>query len=358
MPEAATRAGAPTRLPDVAAVVARELHPRVGRIASGEYPAAVLGALGAEGAFAAGDADLRAYEHKRLQVIRIVARCCLATAFLVWCQTAAVVYVRTGASDWLRAELLQAIERGHLLAGTGLSNAVKAAAGLERLRLRAVPAADGYRLSGTLPAVSNLGPGHWFGVVAGTGSGRMAALVPTDAPGIELVPRERFVALNGTGTYAVRFADVAVPGRWVLAADADAWLARIRPGFLLSQVGLGLGLADDVAAHAARRVARRPGLAWWAARLERRRRRVEAAVSAAAAAPPASDAEWRRLVRLRRASGRLALDAAETAAVADGSAGYQAGSWASRRAREAWFVAILTPSLVQLEVELRRGGER
>lgn len=343
---------------DVAGVVVRELLPRVDQIAAGEYPETVLHALGTAGALAAGDLDPWAYERKRLAVIRAVARCCLATAFLVWCHTAAVVYVRTGASPWLRSELLPALEQGAVLAGTGLSNPVKAAAGLERIRLRATPAGDGFRISGTLAAVSNLGPGHWFGVVAETGAGRVAALLPADAPGVELVPRDRFVALNGTATYAVRLVDVAVPARWVLARDADAWLARIRPGFLLSQVGLGLGLADDVAAHVGRRVGRRPGLAWWAARLERARRRLETALAGVAAAPPATEAEWRRLVHLRRAAGRLAFHAAEAVAVADGSAGYQSGSYASRRAREAWFVAILTPSLTQLEVERGRQGGR
>jgi alkylation response protein AidB-like acyl-CoA dehydrogenase len=343
---------------DVAAVVAQELSPRVGQIAAGEYPAAVLSALGAAGAFAAADMDVWTYERKRLEVIRTVARCCLATAFLVWCQTAAVAYVRTGTSDWLRTEILPQLETGRLFGGTGLSNAVKALAGLERLRLRAVAADGGFRLTGTLPAVSNLGPGHWFGVVAQTDCRRIAALVPTDAPGLELIPRDRFVALNGTATYAVRFGDVLVPDRWVLAADADAWLARIRPGFLLSQIGLGLGLADDVAAHVAHRLRRRPGITRWAARLERRRHGVEKALNAALAAPPASEAAWRQLVRLRRAAGRLALAAAETAVVAEGSAGYQAGSWASRRSREAWFVAILTPSLAQLELELAQGGRR
>jgi alkylation response protein AidB-like acyl-CoA dehydrogenase len=332
------------------AIVSSEVRPRADLTATGSYPAGLLRTLGRAGAFASTGLDWWVYEHKRVEVLRSVARGCLATAFLVWCQTAAVVYLRTGDSEHLRRELLPGLESGEILGGTGLSNAMKAAAGLEPIRIHATPTAQGFRLRGTLPAVSNLGPGHWFGVVAAVTANRhITVFVPTDAPGVQLLPRDRFAGLNGTATYAVRLMDVEVPVRWVLSDDADRWLHTIRPGFLLSQAGMGLGFVDDIVSHIARRIAHGRGTAAWLERVERGRRRGDRMLQELVGGP-----DWARVVALRRDIGRLVFEAWACAIVTDGSAGFQADGYLSRRGQEAWFYAIVTPSLAQLEHERQR----
>jgi alkylation response protein AidB-like acyl-CoA dehydrogenase len=48
--------------------------------------------------------------------------------------------------------------RGETLGGTGMSNPMKSFAQIESLLLKATPVDGGYRINGTLPWVSNLGP--------------------------------------------------------------------------------------------------------------------------------------------------------------------------------------------------------
>ncbi|MHB1671555.1 MAG: acyl-CoA dehydrogenase family protein, partial [Acidiferrobacter sp.] len=84
---------------------------------------------------------------------------CVSTGFLVWCQTSCAWYLQKSANAALKQSLLPAICSGEQLAGTGLSNLLKARSQIEPLRLRATQAPGGYRILGTLPWVSNLAPG-------------------------------------------------------------------------------------------------------------------------------------------------------------------------------------------------------
>jgi hypothetical protein len=58
---------------------------------------------------------------------------------------------------------------------------------------------------------------------------------------------------------------------------------------------------------------------------------------------------WPDVARLRLDAVYAALRAAQTAMPHVGSPGYKAGSDASRRLRETWFLANLTPMVRQLE---------
>ena len=63
--------------------------------------------------------------------------------------------------------------------------------------------------------------------------------------------------MDGTGTYAVQFRDVFIPDDQVLAAPAMPFVKKIRAGFILMQIGMGLGLIRDCVAHDARASGRR-----------------------------------------------------------------------------------------------------
>ena len=54
--------------------------------------------------------------------------------------------------------------------------------------------------------------------------------------------------MDGTGTYAVQFRDVFIPDDQVLAAPAMPFVKKIRAGFILMQMGMGLGLVRDCVA--------------------------------------------------------------------------------------------------------------
>lgn len=60
------------------------------------------------------------------------------------------------------------------------------------------------------------------------------------------------------------------------------------------------------------------------------------------------------ILRLRLAGGELSLRAAQAAMLHQGARGYLRNATAQRRLREAYFVAIVTPSLKHLRHQLTR----
>lgn len=70
-------------------------------------------------------------------------------------------------------------------------------------------------------------------------------------------------------------------------------------------------------------------------------------------APP-NLAKWRETLRPRREASFLALDATQSATMLAGAAGFREGSGVARRAREATFVAIVSPSVKHIGHELSR----
>ncbi|MDO9499773.1 hypothetical protein [Falsiroseomonas sp.] len=70
-------------------------------------------------------------------------------------------------------------------------------------------------------------------------------------------------------------------------------------------------------------------------------------------APP-NLAKWRETLRPRREASFLALDATQSATMLAGAAGFREGSGVARRAREATFVATVSPSVKHIGNELSR----
>ena len=135
---------------------------------------------------------------------------------------------------------------GARLGGTGMSNPMKAYAGIEPLLLKARRVDGGWCINGTLPWVSNLGPDHYFGAIAavqvdGACAGReLMFMLRCDAPGVTLRACPEFSGMEGTGTYSVHCKDLFVGSDDVVADPAKPYIARIRGGFVLLQCGIAL----------------------------------------------------------------------------------------------------------------------
>ena len=71
--------------------------------------------------------------------------------------------------------MLPQLASGEVLGGTGMSNPMKYFAAIESLALEGEAVAGGFRVSGRLPWVSNLGPGHVFGTAFKTAGQGAAA---------------------------------------------------------------------------------------------------------------------------------------------------------------------------------------
>lgn len=342
-------------------IVAQELAPLATRIdLEGYYPEDVLRRLGAAGAYAAhvGAAAGEGRTWDGVRALALVAEECLSTAFCMWCQDACAWYLAVTPNAALRAQYLDPVARGEVLGSTALSNPMKAFAGIETIRLKGRQVPGGYRVSGLLPFISNLGPGHVFGAILGTeDGGHVMALLDTTMTGLKAGQRAAFVALDGTRTWAVALHDCFVPDARILAAAAEAVVPKIRPSFILLQNGLAIGLMRDCLAMIGR-ATRSLGhvnryLPEQAAPIAQALERLERETEALCATPLATDRAYlRRVLQSRIDAGDWAVKAAHTALLHLGARGYVRTARAQRRLREAYFIAILTPAGKHLRKEL------
>lgn len=327
----------------------------------GLYPRGFLAQLGQAGGFAAAiptqygglGLDLAA----QIEVIAQVGRQCGSSAFLTWCQSACAWYLLQSPNAAPRERYLGSVARGTLLAGTGMSNAVKHLAGIERINLHGRREGDAYRISGALPWVSNIGPGHLVIVAASLeGGGYIMFALPLDTEGVILHECQEFSGMEGTGTLNIRLKNVLVPDADVLAHPdqfAD-YLQRIKPGFVLTQIGMGLGITeaslqtmrDCNVSHAHVNQYLDDQAPDLSAQLDALR------AATLALALQDTQAPLLEILRARARASELTLDAAQSAALHAGAKGYLMRSPAQRRLREALFVAIVTPALKHLRKEI------
>jgi alkylation response protein AidB-like acyl-CoA dehydrogenase len=355
---AVTPAGAPV-VEAVRRIAARDLAPIVRDIDAGQYPEAVLRAFGAAGAYAThlpnagtGSADLST----AIAAMAAAGEHCLSTAFCMWCQDALAWYVFASDNAPLKDAIGRGAARGEVLGGTGLSNPMKTFFGIETMRLKARRVAGGFAVRGALPWVSNLGPDHYFGAVFEIEDEPrrfVMAIVPCAAAGVTLVGDHKFVALDGTRTFGVQFRDVFIPDRNVLADPIEAYLKRIRAGFVLLQAGMAIGLIRGCIdlmrqmrtslAHVNKYLEMQPED--FAEQLSD----IESTVEQLAATPFEPDpAYWRQVIETRLAAGEASVAAAHAAMLHCGARGYVSTGAAQRRLRESYFVAIVTPATKQL----------
>jgi alkylation response protein AidB-like acyl-CoA dehydrogenase len=275
----------------------------------------------------------------------------------MWCQNALAWYIFASDNEELKASLGRRVAAGEALGGTALSNPMKTLFGIEPIRLKGARVEGGYAVRGALPYVSNLGADHYFGAVFETEDAPkryVMAIVSCAAQGVALSGNTRFVALDGTRTFSVQIRDAIIPNAYVLADPSDAFIKRIRAGFVLLQAGMGIGLVRGCVAlmqqvkgplgHVNKYLDVQPehlaeGLAG-----------IEASVERLAATPFESDqGYWRAVIEARLAISEVAVAAAHAAMLHCGARGYIANATAQRRLRESYFVAIVTPAIKQLK---------
>ncbi|ACA19150.1 putative acyl-CoA dehydrogenase [Methylobacterium sp. 4-46] len=338
----------------------RDLVPLVRRIdEEGLYPEAALRAFGAAGAYAAhlpaGGPRGAAHLGGAIQAVAEAGEHCLTAAYCMTCQAALAFVIACSHNAELRDGLGPRVAAGTVLGGVGLANPIKTYLGLERIALDGARAAGGYRVSGTLPFVSNLGPDHVFAAVFARPEGRTAmAVMRCGAEGLRLGEPGRFLALGGARTRAVEFRDVFVPDEDLLADPLEGFYKRVRAAVLLLQIGMAIGLVRgslrlmcDVArvlAPANRALDVQPR------EVSDRLDALEDEVDRLAATPFETDpAYWRRVLEARLAASELALCAAQNALLHCGTAGLLVGAGAQRRLREACFLAVATPAIKHLK---------
>ena len=335
----------------------------------GIYPVDAMRALGHAGAFGA---HLAAQTRQpapglgfAIQAMAEVGASCMSTAFCMWCQDACGWYLENTENAALRERLQPGIGSAGLLGGTGLSNPVKALSGIERFALRAEHVEGGYIASGVLPWVSNLGDGHWFGTVvedAADPDHRIMAMLRCGQPGVSIRQNAHFIALEGTGTYSVVLRRAFIASADILADPLADMVKRVKPGFILLQTGMGLGVirACVAAMHDANRrlAATNRYLPRQAGHFEDDLAMLDADIARLATTPLEPSPSYARAVlKARLRCSELALEAAQSALLHQGARAYLQGSTVSRLLRESYFVAIITPSIKHLRQELEMLGQ-
>jgi alkylation response protein AidB-like acyl-CoA dehydrogenase len=348
------------------AIVEQELKPLTARIdTEGLYPKAVMHSLGRAGAYRAHLAGARADGATDLpaaiRAMAAVSHECLSTGFAVWCQDTCAWYLQLG-NPAARELWLESLASGTVLGGTGMSNTMKAFAGIEDLRLSGERVDGGYVVNGSLPWVSNLGEDHVFGslfTLSGDTSRTVMALVDCQSPGFSLRQSAHFVALEGTRTYACIFENVFIPDAHVIDEDGAGFLKRARAGLVMLQFGMGAGNiqgcidvcrnVEPLLGHVNQFLDDRPD------ELQEELDDIVDAVLTLAETPhEASPDFFREILELRLAAGELALRASQSAMLHTGAKGYLSSAPAQRKLRESYFVAIVTPATKHLRKELAR----
>lgn len=278
------------------------------------------------------------------EAIARVAEHSLTAAFVFWGQRCFIGYLLESDNAALRQRSLPALLAGELAGATGLSNAMKFLSGIESLSIAATPEADGWRLDGKLPWVTNL-----------RRSGYVVAFF-ADTPGITRTDDLQLLALRGSNTAAILIDGVASGAGELIHADARRFLPRVRPAFLSLQCGMSIGLARAcIGAAKASGSAVRAGLqsridaleAGLAHAIEELKGGLASGSFAEQAAP---------LFRVRIRLAGIVRQAMDLELDATGGRAYlveTTGEFA-RRWLEAAFVPVVTPSLTQLHGELVR----
>ena len=354
-------------LAQVADICRTRLRPAVRQVdENGVYPEDVMRSLGSAGLYSqhvsadkpAADIDMPL----AIETMALVGYECLSTGFCVWCHDACGWYLEKSDNTELRNAVLPSISSGQSLGATGLSNPMKFYSGIESLRLHAERVDGGYVVNGTIPWVSNLGDDHYFGVVFDkreTPEHRVMALLRCDRDGVELCDGGRFIALEGSRTYAVRLTDCFIDDGCILADPADEYIKAIRPGFVLMQVGMGVGLIracidqmrkqDKTHRHVNQFLPDGPD------ELQGKVDELLARTKRLAETPHETSAEFvRDALQARLDTGELSLVAANACMLSGGARAYMENSLPFRKLREAYFVGVVTPATKHLRKEISR----
>ncbi|WP_431029282.1 acyl-CoA dehydrogenase family protein [Lysinibacillus sp. LZ02] len=331
------------------AIIDEKLKPVVKKVdEQAFYAEDYIIALGEAGFFDSTTKDEATILQDEAFVVLETAKVCMTTAFCVWCHLAALTYIRKSSNHYLRTALLPKLENGELLGATGLSNPMKFYSGLEKLHLSAEKVEGGYVINGILPAVSNLGKRHYFGAIASVGEQEVMVLVSTQTKGLELKEKVGFIGVNGSATYTCKFDHVFIPQEQVIAELAGAFCDVIRPTFIYYQVPLGAGVISAAAEGIEKVKAKQNGcnehLQVQAGKLYDNYDRIMNELYV-----QAKNVSLKSIVETRLQAVQDTLEAVQANMLHNGAAGYVAGSVASRKLREAYFFANLTPTVRHLE---------
>ncbi|MDO4256358.1 MAG: acyl-CoA dehydrogenase family protein [Kocuria sp.] len=295
-----------------------------------------------------GGGDLRG----QAAVVFDLAAECTATAFSLWGHRSGLEYL-----DAVGAPVASELRTGEVPLCSAMAPAFKAAAGIGEIPVTLTRRGDHLVLDGTVPWASNLYPDAVVILPVVREDGRPAIVRTRVAlPGVSVRPLENLMALNATASGILRLEGVEIDAEQdVLTEDVPGFLATVRGPFLLLQTSFCLGLSAAALTSARENLGGvgemfREDLDDAVAEQQRLRADlVRLAREPRAAAP-------RELLQLRLDAALLTGEATRLEAKIVGGRGYALSSSTARRAREAAFLPVQSPTEGHLRWELRRLG--
>ncbi|TLD81414.1 acyl-CoA dehydrogenase [Helicobacter sp. MIT 11-5569] len=328
----------------------RSLQARLTHIHQGFYPKEILENLGKSGTYASFLEQKELGLEQAIQSIYAVSKVCGNTGFCVWCQNALAWYLLH--SD--NKKLFEKASLGEVLGGTGLSNPIKSFARIESVKIKAVKVSGGYVLNGTLPWVSNLDYGHYFGVIAQENENFIFGIVHCVVDKLELQEDVHFIGLEGSGTFAVVLKDYFLEDALVISHSFNAVSQKIMPGFVLMQSGIVLGLLENAIAVLEKYQDSKNGINAYLpygnlqniAEIKEQRDKIQQEALYLAKTPyDESESFFHKILELKSKGATLLLEVAQIAMLSAGTKGYLKDSNVSKLLVESYFAAIVTPSL-------------
>ncbi|CAB3721872.1 hypothetical protein LMG3458_04039 [Achromobacter deleyi] len=299
-----------------------------------------------------------------IEAVSQVAEHSVASAFVAWGQRVFIEYLLRSPNTVLAQTWLAPLLAGEQAGATALSNAMKFLSGIESLQISARQDGGQWLLDGRMPWVTNLRKQGFLvaaAVSAPDGTPAVVAL-PHDIDGLARSADLDLLALQSSNTAALDVRGVRIGPEWLIHPDARQYLPQARPAFAGLQCGLSIGLArralraaqEAGQGQASRGILGEPLQALAAQLDDLTARLIDGVRSERFVAEP-----W-RLFELRIGLADVASQAVQLELQASGGAAYlkPAGDGFARRWREAAFLPIVTPSLVQLKTELAKRQTR
>ena len=292
-----------------------------------------------------------------IAAIAAVAEESLAAAFILWGQRTYVEYLLQSPNRVLETQQLGHILDGQVAGATGLSNAMKFLAGFEPLQIVAEADGDDLILNGKMPWVTNLRR-DGFHVAAAVdqadGGPAMVVTVSHDDEGLVRSDDLQLMGMCSSDTAALTLTNVRIPRERIFSDNAGQWLPKVRPAFAGLQCGMSIGLARRALSEAGKIAgAGRSVLGEPTAHLIQRLDRAEARMYEGLRSHE-FETNAVPLFEIRIELAEIVAEAVSLELQASGGKAYLAGPGRSfaRRWREAAFVPLITPSLVQLKAAL------
>ncbi len=292
-----------------------------------------------------------------VKTVSALAQESLAASFVLWGHRCYAEFLVQTENEPLRQRQLPRILSGEIAGASALSNAMKYLAGLEPLQVRARETETTLEISGKLPWVTNLRPEGFFVAAAADredgGPAMIVALSNTDV-GVERSEDLELLGMRSANTAAVSLAGVHIDRDRVIADNAQQWLPRVRPTFIALQCGMAIGLAERALEEA--RQFGGGGRDVLAADLNELRDKLTDAADALYMGLRNSSfiSHPAALFELRIQLAQIVSDAVTFELQAGGGRCYlfEPGRNFARRWREAAFIPLITPSIVQLRTVL------